>query len=287
MANSLVLDALGTRWFLEFSEPSVKEQLLIKKIRRFERDYSRFVEDSLISRLNSDKILKKPPNELQDMLNYCLGMYCQTDGVFNITVGSLLEKLGYGRWHDQTSKISQNLADDVIVEADQIVIAKHVRIDLGGIGKGWLIDDLGGAMQAYGCENYIINGGGDILCGSLPQKIFIEHPTNKSQVVGEVMLAREAMASSSCKKRVWRDGKDNVYSHIVAPGAFASVQADLLSIHVRAPEAKLADVVATVLLLVDHKKRIKLANLLNVQFLEIHNDLTFWQTSKFGFKAYS
>ena len=73
--------------------------------------------------------------------------------------------------------------------------------------------------------------------------------------------------------------KGQEQSHI--PG-----RSNLLSVHVGAESALVADTLGTVFLLVERPKRLELAAQFNAEILEITQDLDFWQTPGFGLEPF-
>lgn len=277
----LELSALGTHWWISLEEGASEDlaHKIPEIIMEFENNYSRFDDTSYISKLNDTKQLKNPPIELVNMLKYALDVYDATEGIFNISVGSKLEKSGYGYKKDVASKVSRKLRDDLIIDDSEIKLSKHTRIDLGGFGKGWLIEKLAGYLKNEGVYDYVINGGGDIAAGNYDSTIYIEHPLDSKKHIGEVVLKNNALASSSNIKRSWIvNGKDN--AHIINPKGKSNI--DILSMHVLADNILFADTFATILMLVNHNKRLELAEKFNLEFMEILPDLSVHKTK--GFK---
>jgi len=267
--------ALGTQWWLESPQPLANQAEILAVVRQFEDDYSRFNPSSLLSQLNDKHELLSPPPEMQAMLQYGLDMYSQTGGVFNMSVGAQLEKTGYGRVAPAGARVSENLLQDVQLTSQKITLAPHVRLDFGGFGKGWLVDKLAAMVDGP----VIVNGGGDIYVKGPRQSLLIEHPLTAGQAIGSVAVGDESLCSSSRQKRVWRDAKGQEQSHI--PG-----RSNLLSVHVRAESALVADTLGTVFLLVERPKRLELAAQFNAEILEITQDLDFWQTPGFGLEPF-
>ncbi|HUC90036.1 MAG TPA: FAD:protein FMN transferase [Patescibacteria group bacterium] len=282
--TEITFEALGTRWWIELDGPKASTTIassLKSMAQEFEGAYSRFQPSSQLGVLNDSKTLPKPPLEMIDMLKYALKMLAATGGVFNISVGSLLEKNGYGQPNDPGASVSNDIYTAISISKDRIEISQSVRLDFGGFGKGWLIEKMSQRLASEGIKNYVINGGGDIAVGDQPQQLYIEHPLDNSQYIGYVIARNSSLASSSLQKRQWeKQGKAK--SHIVHPGdKFTDLS--LLSIHVAAKSALTADTFATVFLLIDHEKRCQLAQKFGLQFLEVRSDGSFWQTPDFGF----
>lgn len=278
-------DALGTSWWIVTNDELVQSHKdeLLEYVADFESAYSRFKPDSYIGKLNTSKVLLNPTPELRRMFEYALNMYTQTDGVFNISIGAALEKAGYGQKAQSDSRVSDNLLGDILLEPYAIRIAPWVRVDFGGFGKGWLVDALTSKITDLGYESVLVNGGGDVLAHGQVQELLIEHPLDVSLTIGSVQLKNESVSSSSNRKRVWRIASGEVASHI-QPATKHTSDA-VLSMHVRAKSALLADTLATVFLLVDHQTRITFAHKFSVDFMEVREDGTYWQTPKFGFQA--
>lgn len=278
----LTLDALGTRWWI--TVPKMKEDAASKLrevITIFEDDYSRFKSDSFIGKLNAKKHLDMPPEELVNMLTYALDVYIQTNGVFNISIGSELEKSGYGIEIDKNSKISKDLTQDINVEKDKITISNYVRLDLGGFGKGWLIEKLSVFLQNEGYDNFFINGGGDITTRGDAQEILIENPSDSAEYIGTVNLENNSLASSSNLKRRW-EASGKTHSHIKHPKG--KVNEDVLSVHVLAPSILFADTFATIFLLVNREDRLTYSARYGFEFMEVLSDNTTFRTPGFPFE---
>lgn len=273
--------ALGTKWWISLPEDSDETFLenITQMVMEFESNYSRFDDTSYISKLNDNKRLENAPQELINMLKYALDVYDATDGIFNISVGSKLEKSGYGYKKDMSSKISKSLRNDLLIKDDVLSLSKNTRIDLGGFGKGWLIEKLAAYLQNESIFDYVINGGGDIAVGNYSSTIYIEHPLDASQQIGEIILKNNALASSSNIKRSWIiNSKEQ--AHIVNPNNRS--KSKILSMHVLADRILFADTFATVFMLVEREKRLELAHKYNLEFMEILPDLTVYKTKGFN-----
>lgn len=273
--------ALGTKWWISLPEGSDETFLenITQIIMEFENNYSRFDSNSLVSKLNDSKKLQNAPTELINMLNYAFDVYESTEGKFNISVGAALEKSGYGYKTDASSKISTKLKNDIKINDRDISLSKFTRIDLGGFGKGWLIEKIAGYLKSEGIEDFVINGGGDIAVGNYNSTIFIEHPLESNLQIGEINLKNNALASSSNIKRSWTiDGKN--HTHIINPSK--KPRTDILSMHVLAKNILFADTFSTVFMMVDRNKRLEYASAYNLEFMEILSDLTTYKTSGFN-----
>lgn len=277
----LELTALGTKWWINTSEklPKNISKEINKIVLEFEQNYTRFNNSSYIGILNDKKILINPTDELLSILTFALDVYSQTNGVFNISIGSELEKSGYGIKHDISSKVSKDLIKDISITKESIKLSKSTRIDLGGLGKGWLIEKLAGYLKHSGINNFIINGGGDITTSGNAVDIYLEHPLNSKLQIGKVELHNNSLASSSNIKRSWIN-KGKRRSHIIHPED--NKLDDLLSVHVMADSILFADTFATIFMLVNRKKRLEYCERYGFEYMEILEDMTVFKTPGFN-----
>lgn len=235
MKSIFILDsfpALGTLFWIEVFEDLPDEkiseisEMIIKEILEFENLYSRFKPDSLVSKLNTKGNLANPPLELLTMLSYSMEINQLTGGVFNVCLGDILENLGYDGELSFKEKFTlatpKNYSMDNIISLSEgnLYLKEGFKIDLGGIGKGFLIDKITKILlEKFQLKYFLVNGGGDIFVTSdneNPVEIFLENPLNTDLIIGSVKLKNQALGASSPFKRVWFGDKTNTeYSHIV------------------------------------------------------------------------
>src|SRR5215207_3805755 len=154
-------DAIGTAWEIETPSPleMPARRRILERIERFDATYSRFRQDSLVSRIVSSPeggCFTFPEDaialfDLYDRLHAC------TEGAVDPLVGRELELLGY----DRTYSLIPDIAGLRSHAVSRPRWAKHIRregatlvtegplvIDIGAAGKGYLIDIVAGMMRA-------------------------------------------------------------------------------------------------------------------------------------------
>lgn len=266
------ISALGTTWLVEIFDPITEEQTAIIYddcclfLTDFEANYSRFKPDSIISTLNRIKILNQPDALTTALLTFGRNMYKETNGVFNILVGELLEHRGYDANYSLTPKSKEEPTPPsplgaLTITRDRITLSGG-QIDLGGFAKGYAIDLLAKQLkEQQGLNYFLINGGGDMYATSdhgEPITIYLEHPTEPGTYVAETTLKDQGFAASSTHKRKWQVGGTE-YSHIVdtrskdpkrVVGKLVTPPLpNTLGIYTKAPIAAEADAWATTLLI--------------------------------------
>lgn len=243
-------DAMGTRWLCELFDvtefPGDLTLLINQTVKEFIDTYSRFDPNSNLSKLNHSGAIRNPSKEFVAMMKFVHEMFIATDGVFNISVGGTLHGMGYGS-RDSSNRVNLGFWDDARVSEQEIAIPSGVTIDFGGFGKGWLIDVLGRLFRANGYDQFIINGGGDMLVSSdEPVSIALENPDDLDRAIGTIQMTHGALGVSAATKRRWRS-EGEIKHHIIDPFLDDSAVSDVKAAYVKADSALIADTIATVL----------------------------------------
>jgi thiamine biosynthesis lipoprotein len=73
-----------------------------------------------------------------------------------------------------------------------------VRIDLGGIAKGFAVDRALDALRAHGASQGLVNAGGDLAAfGREPETVHLRDPRDPSRLLCRVALRDGALASTA------------------------------------------------------------------------------------------
>jgi thiamine biosynthesis lipoprotein len=241
----------------------------------FEQRFSRFITTSEISALNSFAGGRLQVSErLAELLARCKFYYEDTGGLFNPEVIDILEGVGYDRnfsdinanqllYDDARLKrqkakeeyLRRPRLSDLKIEGNTLDVPKGLKIDLGGIGKGYVVDLISREVLA-GVENYWLSAGGDLLAkGNDGDKqgwqISVQNPSaaGKSSFSFNTLGQRLGIATSGVIKRRGIVGGLE-WHHIIDPARGEPAKNDILSVSLIAPTTEQADVYAkTVLLL--------------------------------------
>jgi thiamine biosynthesis lipoprotein len=271
MSPQFTFTALGTKWWIElFDELSPERRTIILDdctafVHQFESNYSRFKPTSYISQLNQNHTLDNPSLELQSLLTYGKKMYLRTNTHFNILTGHIQEANGYDADYsfvvNNNTPATYNPIVDLSITAEVVTIADDSKVDIGGFGKGYVIDLLRQRLQEeHGLKYFLINGGGDLYVTSNHDKainIHMEHPTKAKLSLGTLTLKDQAFASSSPYKRTWKSG-EGTQTHIIGETRLAS--------YIMSESAADADVFATAALLMSQPELEQLAKSESFQF---------------------
>jgi len=119
-------------------------QAAFELVDRMEREMSRFVANSDISRINAlatGQATRVSPETLE-CLEIARRMFELTSGAFDIAIGTGLEQI-------------ELVPDDFVVRAR----GDGVRLDLGGIGKGYAVDRMAELLDEWEISRALLHGG--------------------------------------------------------------------------------------------------------------------------------
>ena len=119
-------------------------QAAFDEVDRLERELSRFVGNSDVSRINelaAGESTRVSPSTLE-CLEIARALYHLTSRAFDVSIGTGLESLDLD-------------ADAFAVRAG----ADEVRVDLGGIGKGYAVDRMADVMEEWEVSRALVHGG--------------------------------------------------------------------------------------------------------------------------------
>jgi thiamine biosynthesis lipoprotein len=131
-----------------------------------------------------------------------------------------------------------------------------MRLDLGAIAKGWILQDALGVLRARGVTRALLEAGGDIVVGDAPPGRpgwRIETPGAGPEVAARAgALVRGAVATSGpAEQSVVIDGV--AYSHVVDPRTGVALT-DARQATVVARDGATADALATALTVLDARR---------------------------------
>jgi thiamine biosynthesis lipoprotein len=118
-----------------------------------------------------------------------------------------------------------------------------VVIDIGGAGKGYLVDRISEILLNNQILEFIIDAGGDMVhCGNWELPVGMEHPGRPEHVIGVIDLKNSALCASASNRRVWGNG----LHHIIDTRTGQPVD-DIIATWVVAKKTMVADGLATAL----------------------------------------
>jgi thiamine biosynthesis lipoprotein len=220
-----------------------------EEFHRLERLLSRFDPESELSRLNERGTMSVGP-ELLEVASLAVDARRRTGGRFDPTVHDALVAAGYDRTFDRVPARADRVPGRIAVACgggiavdragSAIELEPGVRLDLGGIGKGYAADRAAALLAEAGpC---LVDAGGDVALLGRPWPVGVETPDGTLTLE----LASGGLATSGRDRRRWtRGGREQ--HHLIDPATGRPAVSDVLRVTVAAPSAADAEVLAKAL----------------------------------------
>ncbi|ANO53196.1 hypothetical protein BA177_11940 [Woeseia oceani] len=217
-------------WHENKEHASLAAEAVFTEIARIEALMSTYKEDSEISAVNRDAAMSGVPvgDELYELVVRSLDISVLTRGAFDITYDSVGQHYDFraGEHPDEDTlraslpKIDYRLVKPRASDRSIRFLAAGVRINLGGIAKGYAVERGVAILRQLGISNAIVTAGGDSrLLGDRrgqPWVVGIQNPRADDEVTLRIPLVDEAVSTSGDYERYFmEDGKR--YHHIISP----------------------------------------------------------------------
>jgi len=258
--------------------------LAIADVQRIETKYSRYLDDSITTRIN--RAAGKEPVALDPetaaLLNYADQCHRLSGGLFDITSGVLRRVWDFKRKPPQLPDASALAATVALVNWSSVEWeSKSIRlpsagmeIDFGGIGKEYAADRAATICLEAGVRGGLVDLAGDVRAlgpqeSGAPWRVGISHPRRERAVIAYVQLATGAIATSGDYERFFEVAGKR-YCHILDPHSGMPVTA-WQSVSVVAPLCVVAGSCSTIAMLLG-KKALAFLRGQQVEFVAIAAD---------------
>ncbi len=244
--------------------------LVIQTMHEVNQSMSPYIETSELSLVNKNAATEVLPvtDELYAVIDHALHYSQMTNGAFDVTFASVGYLYDYRNAVRPTkSDIQQQLQGvnykHIVLDANRKTIhfkQPQVRIDLGGIAKGYAVDLAITRAQEHGVERIFVSAGGDTrILGDRegrPWVIGIRHPLNREKVIAKIPLVNEALSTSGDYERYFDE--DGVrYHHIIDPKTGDSAR-KVHSVTILGPTAMDTDALSTSVFVLGAREGLKL-----------------------------
>jgi len=188
--------------------------LLLKDI---ENSLSSYDKNTPISNLNSNKSTQLDRYSYEALYLSRL-YYTKTHGYFNIAIGKITKDI-YHFGEDQRVASKEELdktstaINGLIFNEYEAIISDSIKIDLGGMGKGYAVDKVTQFLKDRGVEKALIALSGDIRCiGEC--KIGVQNPFIEGKTLANFDLYESAVSTSGIYRRFVESQR---YNHLINP----------------------------------------------------------------------
>lgn len=256
-SQSQELYAMDTVMTLTAYGPQAKKALndAADEIERLDALWSISSSDGDIARLNTDKQATLSDDTIA-LLKRAQEISASTGGLFACTIEPVMEAWGFtnGNYTVPDDATLQSLlahVDDtqIAIDGNTVTIPADVKVDLGGIAKGFTSDRVMELFSADGVTSGIISLGGNVqTLGTKPDgslwRVGIQDPDDSSGIIATIEVADKAVITSGGYQRYFeQDG--TTYHHIIDPRTGMPADSGLTSVTIVSDDGTLADGLST------------------------------------------
>lgn len=209
-------EAIGTAWQIETPDPLPPEAkgAVADVIGRFDAEWSRFREDSLVARLARAAACVPAPDDATIMLDAYAELSEATGGAVNPLVGEALAARGYDACLTLVDRGAAPAPPDwrrvLRWDHGELAVAEPATIDVGALGKGRLVDLVLEIVLRWSAHEAVVDASGDLAVRGPSQRIGLEHPFDPSRAIGVWEVSDAALCASAINRRAWGDGLHHV-----------------------------------------------------------------------------
>jgi len=258
--------AQGTYYRVLYQDSKMRKAEFDSILQKFDTTFSVYINESIISRINHNDSTVRINQQFRHFFEQSQRISKLTDGMFDITVGPLVNAWRFGpdtTRHQlpnkqQIDSILQFVGMDKIKLAGDKCIKTDPRVQITGNAnaQGYSSDIIAHYLDSLGVENYLVDVGSEmrvkgvntkgkkwIIGITRPEEGIDNLPVAMQSDIAVILDNKSLATSGNYRKFFYNDGKK--YSHTVNPLTGESYPSDLLSVTVVADDCIDADAIAT------------------------------------------
>ncbi|MEO8581102.1 MAG: FAD:protein FMN transferase [Patescibacteria group bacterium] len=212
---NLSFESMGTHWQVSVDVEQLPQNVItdiFEQTNQFDQQYSRFISTSEANKFRHAQQGEYEISEtLAMMLQAGQRISILSDGAFDVSVATLFEEIGYDQDYNfgKAPKTIEWKPPKWSVHKTILITDGPIVFDVGGIGKGYWIDQISNILKKHKFMNHLVEGGGDMFGtqkrdGS-PWQVAIEYPGKPDTAIGIVGLQNQGLAVSDIFKRAWKN----------------------------------------------------------------------------------
>lgn len=240
--------AIGTAWQIQTVAPlpvGIRDAVL-RLVDDFDRDWSRFRSDSLVTALGRKGGAAPAPPDTGAMFGAYAELSDATGGAVNPLVGDALARRGYDPGYGFVDAGATTAPADwrarLTWDELNLRLSAPATIDVGALGKGRLVDRVLAEVAPWVEGRIVVDASGDLAVRGGPERVGLEHPYDSRRAIGVWEVTDAALCASATNRRVWGDGL-----HHVLDARTGQPVRTIAATWALAPDAMTADAIATAL----------------------------------------
>ncbi len=195
------------------------------EVERINQKYSTYIDSNYIWFMNNSGVGEhEVDDETYYLLKKCDEVYNETDGGFDAAIGTYIDILGFESENpdEPTVEEIQSALDKVgwkyveLLDGNILKKNRPVKINFSGIAKGYAVDRMAEVLRQNDIEKFLVNAGGELSGEGFDWMIGIQHPRERNQLLGKIILHNKAVATSGDYEQYFKKGNKRL-SHIINP----------------------------------------------------------------------
>lgn len=264
-------NALGTEVTISAILTTENTELLNRAeylVTQFEENFSRFIANNELDQFNKSEGNLKVSDEMIKLLLEAKKWQDFSHNIFDPTIINNLEQLGYDQsfLEIKEDKVKPNLEklkkdflkrpklNDLIINKQEVFKPNNLRLDLGGFGKGYIIDKLGQEIFSK-VNNYWLSAGGDLLISGhnetqVSWSVGVQNPYEPTKEIFHLKTKGEKLGIAT--SGIWQRQGDKggiKWHHLIDPRTGLPTENNILAVTAIADSATKADVLAKTILI--------------------------------------
>ncbi|MEZ6134935.1 MAG: FAD:protein FMN transferase [Pirellulaceae bacterium] len=249
-----------------------------RELVRVNEQMSTYIESSELSQFNAQQSTDWFPVSIEtaEVVLLALEIHQLTDGVFDVTVGPLVDLWGFGppgqSEHLPTNEqVAETLhvvgSEKLAARLDPPALKKSVpglRVDLSAIAKGHGVDRVAAVLDQLQCKNYFVEVGGEVRVrgnrmGGGPWRVGIEKPTEGNREIQQAIELLNLSLATSGDYRNFYEAEGQRITHFIDPKSGLPIASEIGSVSVLDENCATADGIATGLMSAGLERALALA----------------------------
>lgn len=256
----------GTYFQIIYESPDGKDlhQEVIQALDSVNKSLSTYDSTSVISRLNQSDSGVPTDDHFRRVFLAAKEINQASGGAFDMTVAPMVNAWGFG--FSNKKEITPAVIDSLkqLIGMNYLELTtdsilkdrKEVMLDASAIAKGYGVDVAAQTLARHGCDNFLVEIGGEIVCQGLNSRgqkwrVGIDKPVDDPVASNRelqfiIEISDKALATSGNYRQFYIDEKTGKkYAHTINPLSGMPVDHSLLSASIIADDCMTADAWAT------------------------------------------
>jgi thiamine biosynthesis lipoprotein len=254
----------GTTYHIIYNKDKMLKTEIDSILNDIDLSLSKYREDAILYKINKNQDVALD-NHFIKVFNKAIEISKASNGLFDITVGPLVNLYGFGN-ENRGDVLDSNLIDSLLqfVGYKKVKIVNNhlekenpgIQIDMNAIAQGYSVDVIADFLERQGVKNYMVEVGGEVICKGKNEfgdewRIGVEKPLENTDINDrqiELILGfkdvKKAVATSGNYRKFFVENGIK-FTHTINPQTGYPTRDSLVSASIMANDCMTADGYAT------------------------------------------